>query len=51
MHALIRIVVASSLIGATKQQIEQYLGQQNRHAETELFVNTLKAKGKIEILI
>jgi peptidyl-prolyl cis-trans isomerase C len=34
-----------------KQQIEEYLTQQNRHAETELFVNALKAKSKIEILI
>jgi peptidyl-prolyl cis-trans isomerase C len=34
-----------------KQQIEQYLAQQNRHAQTELFVNALKAKAKIEILI
>jgi peptidyl-prolyl cis-trans isomerase C len=34
-----------------KGQIEQYLGQQNRQAETEAFVNTLKTKAKIEILI
>jgi peptidyl-prolyl cis-trans isomerase C len=34
-----------------KPQIEQYLTEQNRHAETETFVNTLKAKAKIEILI
>jgi peptidyl-prolyl cis-trans isomerase C len=34
-----------------KQQIEQYLTEQNRHAQTELFVNALKAKAKIEILI
>ena len=34
-----------------KEQIEQYLTQQNRHAETELFVNALRAKAKIEILI
>ena len=34
-----------------KQQIEQYLSQQNRQAQTESFVNTLKAKAKIEILI
>jgi len=34
-----------------KQQIEQYLTQQNRHAQTELFVNALRAKAKIEILI
>jgi peptidyl-prolyl cis-trans isomerase C len=34
-----------------KGQIEQYLGQQSRQSETEAFVNTLKAKAKIEILI
>ena len=34
-----------------KQQIEQYLTQQNRQAQTEMFVDTLKAKAKIEILI
>ena len=34
-----------------KAQIEQYLQQQNRQSETEAFVNTLKAKAKIEILI
>jgi len=34
-----------------KTQIEQYLTEQNRHAETELFVNALKAKAKIEILM
>ena len=34
-----------------KGQIEQYLSQQNRQTETEAFVNTLKAKAKIEILI
>ena len=34
-----------------KGQIEQYLGQQNRQAETQAFVNALKAKAKIEILI
>jgi len=34
-----------------KQQIEQYLTEQNRHAQTELFVNGLKAKAKIEVLI
>ena len=34
-----------------KGQIEQYLTDQNRQAETEAFVNTLKAKAKIEILI
>jgi peptidyl-prolyl cis-trans isomerase C len=34
-----------------KTQIEDYLTQQNRHAQTELFVNALRAKAKIEILI
>jgi peptidyl-prolyl cis-trans isomerase C len=34
-----------------KQQIEQYLTQQNRQAQTESFVHGLKAKAKIEILI
>lgn len=34
-----------------KAQIEQYLTEQNRHAQTELFVNALKAKAKIEILM
>jgi peptidyl-prolyl cis-trans isomerase C len=34
-----------------KPQIEQYLSEQNRHAQTELFVNALKAKAKIEILM
>jgi peptidyl-prolyl cis-trans isomerase C len=34
-----------------KGQIEQYLSQQNRQAETEAFVNTLKTKAKIDILI
>ena len=34
-----------------KGQIEEFLTQQNRHAETELFVNALRAKAKIEILI
>ena len=34
-----------------KGQIEQYLTEQNRHAQTEEFVNALKAKAKIEILI
>ncbi len=34
-----------------KGQIEQYLADQNRQAETEAFVSTLKAKAKIEILI
>ncbi len=34
-----------------KEKIEQYLQQQSRQAETQAFVNTLKAKAKIEILI
>ena len=34
-----------------KSQIEQYLTEQNRHAQTEMFVQTLKTKAKIEILI
>jgi len=34
-----------------KPQIEQYLTEQNRHTETETFVQALKAKAKIEILI
>lgn len=34
-----------------KAQIEEYLTQQNRHAQTELFVEGLKTKAKIEILI
>jgi peptidyl-prolyl cis-trans isomerase C len=34
-----------------KGQIEEYLTQQNRHAQTEVFVEGLKAKAKIEILI
>ena len=34
-----------------KGQIEQYLTDQNRQAQTEAFVNTLKAKAKIEILM
>lgn len=34
-----------------KGQIEQYLTQQNRQAETQAFVNTLKSKATIEILM
>jgi peptidyl-prolyl cis-trans isomerase C len=34
-----------------KPQVEQYLQQMNRQQQTEAFVNTLKAKGKIEVLI
>ena len=34
-----------------KPQVEQYLEQKNRQEQTETFVNGLKAKGKIEILI
>jgi peptidyl-prolyl cis-trans isomerase C len=38
-------------LAEAKDQIEEYLTQQNRHVETESFVNALKAKAKIEILI
>ena len=34
-----------------KPQVEQYLQQLNRQEQTELFVNGLKAKGKVEVLI
>jgi peptidyl-prolyl cis-trans isomerase C len=34
-----------------KGQIEQYLSQQNRQTQTQAFVDTLRAKAKIEILI
>jgi peptidyl-prolyl cis-trans isomerase C len=34
-----------------KEKIEQYLQQQSRQTETQAFVNTLKSKAKIEILI
>jgi len=34
-----------------KAQIEQYLQQQSRQTETQAFVNALKAKAKIDILI
>ena len=34
-----------------KPQVEQYLEQKNRQEQTESFVNSLKAKGKIEVLI
>jgi len=34
-----------------RPQVEQYLEQLNRQKETESFVNALKAKGKIEILM
>ena len=34
-----------------KGQIEEYLTQQNRHAQTELFVQALRMKAKIEVLI
>ena len=34
-----------------KKQIEEYLTQQNRHAQTEVFVQALKARAKIEVLI
>jgi peptidyl-prolyl cis-trans isomerase C len=38
-------------IEEAKPQIEQYLTGQNRQAQTEAFVNTLKAKAKIDILM
>jgi peptidyl-prolyl cis-trans isomerase C len=34
-----------------RPQLEQYLERQNREQQTDAFVNGLKAKGKIEILI
>jgi peptidyl-prolyl cis-trans isomerase C len=34
-----------------KPQVEQYLQQRNRQEQTEAFVNALKSKGKIEVLI
>ena len=34
-----------------KPQVEQYLEQMNRQEQTDAFVNGLKAKGKIEVLI
>ena len=34
-----------------KKQIEEYLTQQNRHAQTEVFVQALRAKAKVEVLI
>ena len=34
-----------------RPQLEQYLERMNRQQETEAFVNGLRAKGKIEILI
>jgi peptidyl-prolyl cis-trans isomerase C len=34
-----------------RPQIQQYLENQNRQQQTEAFVNALKAKGKVEILI
>ena len=34
-----------------RPQVEQYLQQMNRQQQTEAFVNGLKAKGKIEVLI
>ena len=34
-----------------KPQVEQYLQQMNRQQQTDLFVNSLKAKGKIEVFI
>ena len=34
-----------------RPKLEEYLERQNREQETDAFVNGLKAKGKIEILI
>jgi peptidyl-prolyl cis-trans isomerase C len=34
-----------------KPQVEQYLQQMNRQEQTEAFVNGLRAKGKVEVLI
>ena len=34
-----------------RTQVEQFLQNQNRQEQTEAFVNVLKAKGKIEVLI
>ena len=34
-----------------KPQIEQFLQNQQRQEKTEAFINTLKAKGKVEVLI
>jgi peptidyl-prolyl cis-trans isomerase C len=34
-----------------RPQLEQYLERQNREQQTDAFVNGLKAKGKVEILI
>jgi peptidyl-prolyl cis-trans isomerase C len=34
-----------------RPQVEQYLEQRNRQEQTEVFVNGLKMKGKIEVLI
>jgi peptidyl-prolyl cis-trans isomerase C len=34
-----------------KPQVEQYLQQMNRQEQTEAFVSSLRAKGKIEVLI
>jgi peptidyl-prolyl cis-trans isomerase C len=38
-------------IDEVKPQIEQFLQNQQRQEKTEAFINTLKAKGKVEILI
>jgi peptidyl-prolyl cis-trans isomerase C len=34
-----------------RPQVEQYLQGQNRERETQVFINALKAKGKVEILL
>jgi peptidyl-prolyl cis-trans isomerase C len=38
-------------IDEAKPQIEQYLGQQNKQEQTQAFVETLKSKAKIDILM
>jgi hypothetical protein len=38
-------------LNEAKTQIEEYLGVQNQRTQLEAFVNSLKAKAKIEILI
>jgi peptidyl-prolyl cis-trans isomerase C len=38
-------------IADVRPQIQEYLEGRNREQQTETFVGTLKAKGKVEILI
>lgn len=38
-------------LAEVRAQVEQYLQGQNRERETQAFIETLKAKGKVEILI